>query len=168
MLAPDGKPLSDAKVYIVFHAHDQAPPPKVRAATSADGGFSFAMDRSEFERLRASQLWNDISDDVDYKNDCRLVAVADGYGPVWQPAFAFDASGDSAQVDPESPSNGFRGVEREAEAGIDSGPRRSACRSHRGRGGKTYRRGQGRRDIYCAAEGRGSHRLARDGSPKGR
>lgn len=100
VLDPDGKPLPGAKVYIVFHPHarEQAPPPKVRAITGPDGAFYFSMDKSEFDRLRASQLWNDIEDDVDYKNDSRLVAVADGYGPAWQPAFAFDGSGQVLQL----------------------------------------------------------------------
>ncbi|MEN6406700.1 MAG: M56 family metallopeptidase [Thermoguttaceae bacterium] len=96
VLDPKGEPLSDANIYIVFHQHARTPakPPKVRATTGSDGTFHFAMTRSEFDELRASQRWNTIDDDVDYRNDCRVVAVAKGYGPDWQPAFVFDPSGE--------------------------------------------------------------------------
>ena len=34
---------------------------------------------------------------VDYENNCRLVAMADGYGPDWRPALNFDESGELHQ-----------------------------------------------------------------------
>ena len=46
--------------------------------------------------MRASHPWG-IHDDVNYKNDCRLVAAADGCGPAWLPAWAFDATGELAK-----------------------------------------------------------------------
>ncbi|MEN6557323.1 MAG: M56 family metallopeptidase, partial [Thermoguttaceae bacterium] len=95
VLAPNGEPQSDAKVFLVFHQHrgTRAEPPMVRATTDSDGEFHFTIAKSEFDKLRASERWNSIDDDVDYRNDSRLVAVADGYGPDWQPAFAFNPSG---------------------------------------------------------------------------
>jgi beta-lactamase regulating signal transducer with metallopeptidase domain/protocatechuate 3,4-dioxygenase beta subunit len=96
VLDPDGKPLSGANIYFIFyinHTHPRLPPPKVRATTGVDGQFHFTLDRSEFEAWRAAHPWG-VFNDVNFRNDCRLVAQADGFGPVWLPAFAFETSGD--------------------------------------------------------------------------
>ncbi len=96
VLDPDGKPLPGVKIYLVFYTnytHGKLPLPKVRATTGPDGRFDFAMEKSEFDAWRLNHPWG-IMDDVDYKNDCRIVAQADGYGPAWEPAFAFDPSGE--------------------------------------------------------------------------
>ncbi len=96
VLDPAGKPLPGAKIYFVFYTnytHPPLPPPKVRATAGPDGEFHFAMEKSEFDAWRSSHPWG-IFDDVNYRNDCRLVAQADCYGPVWKPAFAFDPSGE--------------------------------------------------------------------------
>ena len=96
VLDPDGKPRPGAKIYLVFytnHTHPKLPPPKVRAATGPDGQFHFTMDKSELDQWKSRHPWG-ILDDVSYRNDYRVVAQADGFGPVWQPAFVFDATGD--------------------------------------------------------------------------
>ena len=42
-------------------------------------------------------MWG-VMDDVDYKNDSRILAAADGYGPQWLPAYAFDRTGEVLKV----------------------------------------------------------------------
>jgi protein involved in polysaccharide export with SLBB domain/protocatechuate 3,4-dioxygenase beta subunit len=93
VLDPNGKPRRGARIYIIFHSSTKVAPPKLRATTDSGGKFHFTMEKSEFDKLRSSKLWG-IHDDVDYKNDCRIVAVADACGPAWLPAYAFDNSGE--------------------------------------------------------------------------
>jgi beta-lactamase regulating signal transducer with metallopeptidase domain len=97
---PQGKPLPGAKIYMIYYinyTHARKAPPKMRATTDQDGKFRFSMEKSEFDALRPSELWG-VMDDVDYKNDSRIVAAADGYGPQWLPAYAFDRTGEVLKV----------------------------------------------------------------------
>ncbi|MGA2258791.1 MAG: M56 family metallopeptidase, partial [Thermoguttaceae bacterium] len=89
---PDGKPLAGAAVYFIHSrgADTPPPPPKVQATTGRDGRFRFTLEKSSFETWR---IFNDGDDD----SVCHIVAQANGYGPVWQPAFAFEASGELAR-----------------------------------------------------------------------
>ena len=99
VLDPDSKPLAGANVYLVFYTnftHPKIPPPAVRATTAADGTFHFTMEQSEFDAWRAAHPWG-ILDDVSFRNDSRIVVQAAGYGPVWQPAFFFDQTGEFRQ-----------------------------------------------------------------------
>ena len=99
VLDPDSKPLAGANVYLVFYTnftHPKLPPPKARATTGTDGKFHFTMEQSEFDDWRAAHPWG-ILDDVSFRNDSRIVVQAAGYGPVWQPAFIFDQTGDFRQ-----------------------------------------------------------------------
>jgi len=99
VLDPDSKPLAGANVYLVFYTnftHPQLSPPKARATTDTDGMFHFTMEQSEFNAWRAAHPWG-ILDDVSFRNDSRIVVQAAGYGPVWQPAFIFDQTGEFRQ-----------------------------------------------------------------------
>ena len=92
VLDPDGKPLAGAAVYFIHSGHSDAPlpPPKVQATTGRDGRFRFTLEKASFD------TWG-ILDDTGYNSGCNILARADGYGPVWQRAFAFDASGELAR-----------------------------------------------------------------------
>ena len=104
VLDPDSKPLASANIYFVFYtnsahpssAHPRLPSPTVKATTGPDGTFHFTMEQSEFDAWRAAHPWG-ILDDVSFRNDSRIVAQAAGYGPVWQPAFLFDQTGELRQ-----------------------------------------------------------------------
>lgn len=97
VLAPDGKPLPGARIYFTYNTWDgdrsRKPfPLPLRATSAANGRFRFSLKKAELDAWRRDYS-RGISSDVDYKNDCRLVAVADGYGPIWQSAYVFDQDG---------------------------------------------------------------------------
>ena len=89
---PTANPCRGAAVYFTHTSTADGPPPpaKAQATTGGDGRFRFTLEKAPFE------TWG-IFNDGDYDNSCQIVAQADGYGPVWQPAFAFEASGELAR-----------------------------------------------------------------------
>jgi RNA polymerase sigma factor (sigma-70 family) len=67
VLDPDGKPVSDAKIYILYDSLRPLPAP---AASDAEGRFRFHLARNDFVRSESPAPWE----------DARVVAVARGYG----------------------------------------------------------------------------------------
>lgn len=82
---PDGKPVAGAKLYLLDFPAKVTPPP-VRATSAADGGFHFAIPKSDVQLAHYFvNPWEAVA----------VIAVADGYGPAWMPAPAFEAGGDA-------------------------------------------------------------------------
>src|SRR5262249_13042012 len=81
---PDGKPVAEAKVYLVeilgpFDFPAKEMPPQVRAVSAADGRFDFAVPKRDVH-LPGHYVnpWQHVA----------VLAVAEGYGPAWGPAIA--------------------------------------------------------------------------------
>lgn len=64
----------------------------MQATSKTDGQFHFVIKRSTYNAWRSGYPLGILSD-VSYRNDCRLVVTADGFGTVWRPAFIFDKTG---------------------------------------------------------------------------
>ncbi|MGA2258604.1 MAG: M56 family metallopeptidase, partial [Thermoguttaceae bacterium] len=83
---PDGKPFPGARIYLLrnlFETHYASPagilPTNVRAVSGADGGFAFTMEGNEIV--------------VPPRYPCFIVAIADGFGPGLQLAWAVERTG---------------------------------------------------------------------------
>jgi RNA polymerase sigma factor (sigma-70 family) len=71
VLDPDGKPVTDAKLYVLYTSGFDIPRPlPVSAACDADGRFQFSIARNDFVRSEEQMPWE----------DAKVVAVARGYG----------------------------------------------------------------------------------------
>jgi RNA polymerase sigma factor (sigma-70 family) len=67
VLDPDGKPVSDAKLYVLYGRSQALPAP---AACDAEGRFQFSIARNDFVRAEEQMPWE----------HAKVVAVARGYG----------------------------------------------------------------------------------------
>lgn len=96
VLDADGKPVAGTRIYLSFSwgfSDEQPVPPAVRATTGPDGRFRFTLGKSEFD-TSIPRYERGGEQKVDYENACRVVAMAEGYGPDWRPALNFDESGE--------------------------------------------------------------------------
>ena len=103
VLDPAGRPLPGARVYFAYNYNSELTPKgqpmPVRATSDAAGHFSFTLKKSDYDAWRVAYP-RGICNDVDYKNDSQLVVIADGFGPIWRPAFIFDKDGRFAALRP--------------------------------------------------------------------
>lgn len=82
---PQGNPVLGARLYVVGGSPSQAV--GVRGVTDAQGKFEFEMRRHEFGLNDSGIPWK----------FSKIMAIADGHGPDFRPAYCFDPSGQLAR-----------------------------------------------------------------------
>lgn len=89
VVAPDGKPVSEAKVFLCYFTHDPQPDLRPLAITGVDGSFRFSRRRREFDKLAESgNAWM----------MAELVATADGFGFALGDSAVFETTGKLAKI----------------------------------------------------------------------
>lgn len=76
VLAPDGKPLAGAKIYVVRWYWNAAVKrvPLAEATSGTDGHFEISYRKSQFTvDVQRPEMWKEVT----------IVAIAEGYGPAW-------------------------------------------------------------------------------------
>jgi RNA polymerase sigma factor (sigma-70 family) len=69
VLDPAGKPIADAKLYVLYYTRKELPIP-VRATSDKDGRFRFTIARKDFDQTTSARPWDEAI----------VVAMANGYG----------------------------------------------------------------------------------------
>jgi hypothetical protein len=73
VLGPDGRPIAGARLFVVPSESMPSKPGPVRASTGADGRFAFDAPDMTFTEI----------DGLPGRQECLLIATADGYQPDW-------------------------------------------------------------------------------------